>query len=51
MSKKLTNFTTRYRPIEINNSIPLKKKSEKMNEWWEKHFVLIAIVRIKFKFN
>jgi 5'-nucleotidase len=40
--KEANKLYDTYRPIEINNSIPLKEKIEKMNEWWEKHFVLIA---------
>jgi 5'-nucleotidase len=31
-----------YHPIEIDPKIPLEKKKKKMDEWWMKHFNLIA---------
>lgn len=31
-----------YRPIETDQNIPLNEKKDKMHEWWEKHFDLIA---------
>ncbi len=31
-----------YHPIEINPKIPLEEKKKKMDEWWMKHFNLIA---------
>ena len=31
-----------YHPIEIDSKIPLEKKKKKMDEWWMKHFNLIA---------
>lgn len=42
--KEATSLYGIYRPIEVDNSIPLKEKIEKMGEWWEKHFALIAKV-------
>jgi 5'-nucleotidase len=30
-----------YNPIEIDNSLSLEKKKEKMHEWWSKHFDLL----------
>lgn len=30
-----------YHPIEINYSLPLEYRKEKMNEWWNKHFALL----------
>src|SRR3989344_8194852 len=32
----------KYHPIEIDSSIPLKEKIEKMKEWWEAHEQLLV---------
>jgi cytosolic 5'-nucleotidase 3 len=42
--KKAHELFDIYHPIEINNNISLNEKKEKMHEWWEKHFDLIASV-------
>jgi 5'-nucleotidase len=31
-----------YHPIEIDNSLPLENKKDKMREWWSKHFDLLV---------
>ena len=31
-----------YHPIEVDSNFDLEEKKEKMNEWWRKHFALIA---------
>lgn len=43
---KLFDF---YRPIETNQNIPLNEKKDKMHEWWEKHFDLIAKIGLTKK--
>lgn len=40
-SKKAHELFDKYHPIEIDPNIPLKEKSEKMYEWWKKHFELL----------
>lgn len=42
--KKAHELFETYYPIEMSSSISLKEKKEKMHEWWEKHFNLIASV-------
>lgn len=41
-SKKAHRLYEIYRPLEMDSNLPLKEKINKMNEWWEKHFDLIA---------
>jgi cytosolic 5'-nucleotidase 3 len=40
--KKANKLFDFYHPIEIDPSIPLTKKKKEMDEWWAKHFNLIA---------
>jgi 5'-nucleotidase len=40
-SKKATELSEIYRPIEMDLSVSHKEKKEKMKEWWEKHFDLL----------
>ncbi len=40
--KKANALYDIYRPIEVDNSLSLEEKKEKMSEWWEKHFALIS---------
>ncbi len=42
--KKAEELFAIYHPIEIDTTIPLLEKKAKMQEWWEKHFELIAKV-------
>jgi cytosolic 5'-nucleotidase 3 len=41
-TKKAYELHAKYYPIEVNNTMPIEEKNQKMNEWWGTHINFIA---------
>ena len=48
-SDKAKKLFEEYHPIEIDNSLDIKFRKQKMDEWWEKHLNLLIESKLKFE--
>jgi len=48
-SNKAKELFNEYHPIEMDNSLDIKFRKQKMDEWWEKHLNLLIESKLKFE--